>query len=473
MSDMVLRFAPSPTGGFHVGNARTAIFNYLYAKHHSAKLLLRVEDTDRERYTESSLQTILDGLNWLGVEFDGEPVFQSHRARAHKRAAERLLATGHAYYGYETPEELAAMQKRAQIEKRRVRYNRDLTPEQQAAYEAEGRPKVVRFKVPAGETTWRDRIRGVQRWRNAEIEDFVLLRPDGSPVYNLAVVVDDRDMGVNMVLRSADHLSNTPKQIMLFQALSWAVPEYGHSTLILGPDGSKLSKRHGATTISEYRARGVLSDAMFNYLALLGWSPGDAREVFARDDLIAAFSVDGLHKRDAVFDEKKLIWLNGEHMRLRPVDEVLDDAIPIWIAEGWITKAEARDRRDALTRIAEMLQPRLHALQDLKRAGYFFCDPETYDPKAAKKHWKADTPMRVEMMIDRLQNLDAFGESDIEGATRSLAGELGMSASKLIHPTRLALCGVGFGPGLFELMAVLGRQTCIRRLKKALKSLSF
>ena len=473
MSDMVLRFAPSPTGGFHVGNARTAIFNYLYAKHHSAKLLLRVEDTDRERYTESSLQTILDGLNWLGVEFDGEPVFQSHRARAHKRAAERLLATGHAYYGYETPEELAAMQKRAQIEKRRVRYDRDLTPEQQAAYEAEGRPKVVRFKVPAGETTWRDRIRGVQRWRNAEIEDFVLLRPDGSPVYNLAVVVDDRDMGVNMVLRSADHLSNTPKQIMLFQALSWAVPEYGHSTLILGPDGSKLSKRHGATTIAEYRARGVLSDAMFNYLALLGWSPGDAREVFARDDLIAAFSVDGLHKRDAVFDEKKLIWLNGEHMRLRPVDEVLDDAIPIWIAEGWITKAEARDRRDALTRIAEMLQPRLHALQDLKRAGYFFCDPETYDPKTAKKYWKADTPMRVEMMIDRLQNLDAFGESDIEGATRSLAGELGMSASKLIHPTRLALCGVGFGPGLFELMVVLGRQTCIRRLKKALKSLSF
>ena len=473
MSDMVLRFAPSPTGGFHVGNARTAIFNYLYAKHHDAKLLLRVEDTDRERYTESSLQTILDGLNWLGVEFDGEPVFQSHRARAHKRAAERLLATGHAYYGYETPEELAAMQKRAQAEKRRVRYDRDLTPEQQAAYEAEGRPKVVRFKVPAGETTWRDRIRGVQRWRNAEIEDFVLLRPDGSPVYNLAVVVDDRDMGVNMVLRSADHLSNTPKQIMLFQALSWAVPEYGHSTLILGPDGSKLSKRHGATTIAEYRARGVLSDAMFNYLALLGWSPGDAHEVFARDDLIAAFSVDGLHKRDAVFADKKLIWLNGEHMRLRPVDEVLDDAIPIWIAEGWITKAEARDRRDALTRIAEMLQPRLHALQDLKHAGYFFCDPETYDPKTAKKHWKADTPMRVEMMIDRLQNLDAFGESDIEGATRSLAGELGMSASKLIHPTRLALCGVGFGPGLFELMAVLGRQTCIRRLKKALKSLSF
>ena len=227
------------------------------------------------------------------------------------------------------------------------------------------------------------------------------------------------------------------------------------------------------TPIAEYRARGVLSDAMFNYLALLGWSPGDAREVFARDELIAAFSVDGLLKRDAVFDEKKLIWLNGEHMRLRPVDEVLDDAIPIWIAEGWLTEAEVCERRDALTRIVKMLQPRLHTLQDLKHTGYFFVDPENYDPKASKKHWKADTPMRVQMMIDRLRDLDAFGESDVEGATRSLAGELGMSASKLIHPTRLALCGVGFGPGLFELMAVLGRETCVRRLKKALKILSF
>ena len=375
--------------------------------------------------------------------------------------------------GMKRPKNSPPCKSRPQAEKRRVRYNRDLTPEQQAAYEAEGRPRVVRFKVPAGETAWHDRIRGVQRWRNAEIEDFVLLRPDGSPVYNLAVVVDDRDMGVNMVLRSADHLSNTPKQIMLFRALSWAVPEYGHSTLILGPDGSKLSKSHGATPIAEYRARGVLSDAMFNYLALLGWSPGDAREVFARDELTAAFSVDGLLKRDAVFDEKKLIWLNGEHMRLRPVDEVLDDAIPIWIAEGWLTEAEVCERRDALTRIVKMLQPRLHTLQDLKHTGYFFVDPENYDPTAAKKHWKADTPMRVQMMIDRLRDLDAFGESDVEGATRSLAGELGMSASKLIHPTRLALCGVGFGPGLFELMAVLGRETCVRRLKKALKILSF
>ena len=467
MSDTVLRLAPSPTGGLHVGNARAALFNYLYAKRYGARLLLRIEDTDRERNTESSLRTILDGLSWLGVDFDGEPVFQSQNIETHKQAAEQLVESGHAYYAYETAEELDAMRKQAQIEKRRVRYNRDLTPVQQAAYEAEGRPKVVRFKVPVGETAWTDRIRDAQRWDNSEIEDFVLLRPDGSPIYNLAVVVDDHNMGVTLVLRSADHLSNTPKQIMLFQALSWDVPEYGHSTLILGPDGSKLSKRHGATTVTEYQEQGFLSDAMFNYLALLGWAPGDEREVFTRDELADAFSVEGLLKRDAVFDEKKLTWLNGEHMRLRPVSAVVDDAIPIWIAEGWLTETEARDRRDELMKIAELLQPRLHTLQDLKHTGYFFSDPGSYDEKTAKKHWKTDTPERIQTMIERLEALDSFEESDVEGVTRTLSGELGMSASKLIHPTRLALCGVGFGPGLFELMAVLGQQTCLRRLKKA------
>ena len=469
MSDTVLRFAPSPTGGFHVGNARTAVFNDLYAKHYGAKLLLRVEDTDRERNTDAALQTILDGLSWLGVDFDGEPVFQSHNVEAHTQAAEQLVEAGHAYYGYETPEELDAMRKQAQAEKRRVRYNRDLTPEQQAAFEAEGRPRVVRFKVPAGETTWQDRIRGVQRWKNVEIEDFILQRSDGSPIYNLAVVVDDHDMGVNLVMRGADHLSNTPKQVMLFEALGWDVPEYVHSTLILGNDGSKLSKRHGATTVTEYQEQGYLSDALYNFLALLGWAPGDEKEVFTREELAEAFSVEGMHTRDAVFNVKKLTWLNGEHMRLRPVGDVLNDAIPIWIAEGWLREAEVEARREELTKIAELLQPRLHTLQDLKQTGYFFNDPESYDEKTKNKHWKTDTTERVVAMVERLAALTSFTESDVEGVTRTLSGELGISASNLIHPTRLALCGVGFGPGLFELMEVLGQETCLRRYKKALE----
>jgi len=469
MPNSILRFAPSPTGGFHVGNARTALFNYLYAKHYGATLLLRVEDTDRERYTDDSLKTILDGLAWLNIAFDGEPVFQSHNIDAHKEAVAQLLASGNAYYAYETPEELDAMRKQAQAEKRHVRYNRDLTADQQAAFEAEGRSKVVRFRVPDGDTVWTDKIRGVQRWGNVEIEDFVVARSDGSPVYNLAVAVDDHNMGVTLVLRGADHLSNTPKQIMLFQALGWDVPEYGHSTLILGEDGSKLSKRHGATTVTEYQEQGFLPEALFNFLALLGWSSGDEREVFSHDALIEAFSFEGMHTRDTVFDLKKLMWLNGEQMRLRPVEKIVEDAIPIWISQGWLVAADVDGRRDELTQIATLLQPRLNTLEDLRQTGYFFEEPNGYDEKTLKKHWKTDTPERLRAYIERLEALDAFKEGDIEGATRTLAGELNMSASNLIHPTRLGLCGVGFGPGLFELMAVLGKETCLRRLRKILE----
>ncbi|MDA0709405.1 MAG: glutamate--tRNA ligase [bacterium] len=469
MSQSILRFAPSPTGGFHVGNARTALFNYLYARRYGATLLLRVEDTDRERYTDESLKTILDGLAWLGIPFDGEAVFQSQNVEAHKKAVAQLVATGHAYYGYETPAELDAMRAKALAEKGRVHYNREISPQQQAAFDAEGRPKVVRFKVPDGDTVWKDKIRGVQRWSNVEIEDFVVARSDGSPVYNLAVVVDDHDMGVTLVLRGADHLSNTPKQILLFEALGWAVPEYGHSTLILGEDGSKLSKRHGATTVTEYQEQGFLPETLFNFLALLGWSSGDEREVFSRDDLVAAFSIEGMHTRDTVFDVKKLTWLNGEQMRLRPIGQLVADAVPIWVSQGWISEAEVEPRRAELEHIATLLQPRLNTLEDLRQTGYFFREPADYDEKTLKKHWKTDTPARLTAYIGRLASLDTFGESDIEGATRTLAGELNMSASNLIHPTRLGLCGVGFGPGLFELMAILGQETCIRRLKKILE----
>ena len=375
-----------------MGNARTALFNYLYAKHYGATLLLRVEDTDRARYTDDSLKTILDGLAWLGIEFEGEPVFQSQNVEAHKKAVEQLLASGHAYYGYETPEELDVMRKTAQAEKGRVHYNRDLTAEQQAAFEAEGRAKVVRFRVPDGDTVWTDKIRGVQRWGNVEIEDFVLARSDGSPVYNLAVVVDDHNMGVTLVLRGADHLSNTPKQVMLFEALGWDVPEYGHSTLILGSDGSKLSKRHGATTVTEYQEQGFLPETLFNFLALLGWTSGDEREVFSHDELTEAFSLEGMHTRDTVFDVKKLTWLNGEQMRLRPVDKIVEDAIPIWVSEGWISEVDVEGRRAELTQIATLLQPRLNTLEDLRHTGYFFKEPDSYDEKTLKKNWKTDTP---------------------------------------------------------------------------------
>ena len=454
-----------------MGNARTALFNFLYAQHYGARLLLRVEDTDRKRYTEESLQTVLEGLAWLGIEFDDEPVYQSHNIDVHRQAVAQLLESGHAYYAYETPEELEAMQKQAQTEKRRVRYNRDLTPEKQAELEAQGRPKAVRFKVPEGETVWHDRVRGVQRWDNGEIEDFVLMRADSTPIYQLAVVVDDHQMGVTLALRGADHLSNTPKQIVLFEALGWTVPEYGHSTLILGPDGKKLGKRHGATTVTEYQQQGYLPETMFNFLALLGWAPGDGQEFFSCRELIEAFSIDGMLRRDSVFDEQKLEWLNGEHLRAKPLDALVQEAVALWVEAGWIAAGEVESRKEEWTRIVALLQERIRTVRDFLAVGYFFHDPDRYEEKARKRHWKADTPARMEALISRLEALEAFNEGEVEGVTRTLAGELEISPARLIHPARLALSGVGFGPGLFELMEALGRETCIRRLRKGLEAL--
>ena len=468
MSEAVLRFAPSPTGGFHLGNARAALFNYLYVKRYGGKLVLRVEDTDYDRSSDSSLDTILNGLAWLGIEFEDEPVYQSKQVERHREAVQRLLDSGHAYYAYETPEELQTLRDNAKQTNQRVQYDRDLSNEKREAFEKEGRDRVVRFKIPEGETVWQDTVRGVQRWNNKEIEDFVIQRSDGSPVYNLAVVVDDHDMGVTLVFRSADHLSNTPKQILLFSALGWSVPTFGHSTLILGSDGKKLSKRHGATTVTEYQERGFMPEALFNYLALLGWAPGDGREVFQRDELISAFSVEGLLKKDAEFDEQKLLWLNGEHLRATGVDALYEQALEMWISEGWVTAEEASVRQDVLKSAVALMQPRLETTKDFLGFEYIFNDPEDYDPKARKKHWKQDSPDRLAALITRLEPLDAFDEVSVEGATRTLSGELGISTGKLIHPTRLAISGVGHGPGLFELMEVLGKEACIRRMRTGL-----
>ena len=470
MSDAILRFAPSPTGGFHMGNARTALYNYLYAKHYGGRLLLRVEDTDQKRYTEASLKTILEGLEWLGIPFDGEPVYQSGNLAAHRRAGQALVDSGHAYRCYCTSEDLEAKRQQALAERGDVGYDgtcRDLTPEERSAKESQGMPYTVRFLVPDGETTWNDRIKGVQRWDNGEIGDFVILRADGSPTYQLAVVVDDHDMGVTLVVRGADHLSNTPKQIRLFQALGWDIPDYAHNTLTLGPDGRKLGKRHGATTVTEYRDKGYLPEAVVNFLALLGWAPGDGREVFTMAELLEAFTIEGMLEKDSIFDEQKLEWLHGEHLRASPLAEVTDEAASRWVSEGWISQQDAEADRARLERMVSMLQVRITRYEDFLQYGYLFSDPTEFEEKARKKHWKADTAGRMEILISRLETLEPFNEAKVEEVTRTLAGELGVSTGKLIHPTRLALSGVGFGPGLFELMEVLGRETCLRRLRCA------
>ena len=471
MSPEVLRFAPSPTGGFHVGNARTALFNFLYAEHYGATLKLRIEDTDASRSTEESLGTITDGLSWLGIAFEGAPVFQSQNAASHEAAAEQLLNSGAAYRFYATAEELEEIRRQAQKEKRAPRYPRQ-SADEQAEKEAAGISGAVFFAVPSGETVWEDAIRGVSRWDNDVIGDFVIARADGSAVYQLAVVADDHEMGITFALRGADHISNTPKQIMLFEALGWDVPRYGHSTLLKATDGSKLSKRKGSTTVTEYQEAGYLPSAFVNFLALLGWAPGDGQEVFVLDELVEAFSIEGMLKKDAIFDETKLTWLNGEHFRAKSIDELLGIATDAWSDAGLVDAADAESRADELGGIVKLLQPRVEKVDDFAKATYFFRDPESYDEAVYKKHWKTDTPDRITALVERLRALDNFSESDVEGAARTLAGELGLSASKLIHPTRLSLCGVGFGPGLFELMEVLGKETCVRRLERALEVLS-
>ncbi|MBK35525.1 MAG: glutamate--tRNA ligase [Gemmatimonadetes bacterium] len=467
MSTEVLRFAPSPTGGFHVGNARTALYNYLYARHYGATLKLRVEDTDRDRNTDAALDTILDGLAWMGIEYDGEPVFQSKNEPAHREAVDQLLTSGAAYRCYADAQELEEIRKQAQKDKRGARFPA-ATPKEVEQHVANGVNPVVYFRIPPGETTWNDRIRGGSQWDNDVIGDFVIQRSDGTPTYNLAVAVDDHNMGVTFVLRGADHISNTPKQIMLCRALGWDVPQYGHSTLLLGSDGGKLGKRHGATTVTEYREQGYLSSALFNFLALLGWAPGDGREVFSPDELVESFKAEGLLKKDAIFDEAKLLWLNGEHIRTMTGEALLPMAATAWVASGLLEERELESRKPELLRIVAMMQPRVERLSDFEHARYFFVEPDHFDEKALKKHWKTDTPDRLAQYVERLRALDEFDEGVVEGATRTLAGELGLSASKLIHPTRLALCGVSFGPGLFELMEVMGKDTCLRRLDRAL-----
>jgi glutamyl-tRNA synthetase len=471
MSNDVLRFAPSPTGGFHIGNARTALFNYLYAKHYGASLKLRIEDTDQSRATEDSLKTITDGLAWLGLTCDGDPIFQSENEPSHRSAAERLLESGKAYKFYATPEELEEFRRQAQKDKRAPRYPRQ-SPEEQAEKEAAGVTGAVFFAVPDGETVWQDDIRGESRWDNGVIGDFVIQRSDGSPVYNLAVVIDDHNMGITLVLRGADHISNTPKQVMLFEALGLDVPRYAHATLLKATDGSKLSKRKGATTVTEYQEAGFLSSALVNFLALLGWAPGDGKEVYELDDLIEAFTIDGMLKKDAIFNEKKLTWLNGEHFRAKPIDELLEIASSVWVKAGLIEESELAGRESELRQIVGLMQPRVEMVDDFENAFYFFKDPESYDETVYQKQWKTDTTDRMITLLDRLRAMTSFGESDIEGVVRTLAGELALSAARFIHPTRLCLCGVGFGPGIFELMEVLGQETCIRRISKGLEVLA-
>jgi glutamyl-tRNA synthetase len=465
-ANVVTRFAPSPTGFLHIGGVRTALFNWLYAHHHGGTYLLRIEDTDRERSTDAAIAAILDGLEWMGLAGNQPPVFQFARAARHAEVAQQLLAGGHAYRCYATPEDLQEMRDKARAEDRSMRYDgrwRDRDP-------AEAPPGVrpaVRLKAPRdGETVVQDLIQGEVRVANSELDDMVLLRSDGTPTYMLSVVVDDRDMDVTHVIRGDDHLTNTFRQLQIYQALGWPAPAFAHMPLIHGPDGAKLSKRHGAVGVEAYRDMGVLPEALFNYLLRLGWSHGDD-EIISRDEAVRWFDLDAVGRAAARFDMAKLTSLNAHYIRAANDGRLLDLIEPrIAAAIGRpVTEAD----RARLGRGLAGLKPRAQTLHELadKAAFYVATRPLTPDARAAKL---LQEPGRghLRALAPKLATLQHWGTDSLESTVKNYAGEAGAKLGEVAQPLRAALTGKTESPGLFEVMDVLGRDESLGRINDAL-----
>ena len=471
-----VRFAPSPTGYLHVGGARTALFNWLFARRHGGSFILRIEDTDRDRSSDAMTEAILDGMRWLGLDWDEGPFHQADGVERHRADAERLLATGKAYRCFCSAEMLEAKRKSAEGEHGAYRYDRHclltVSPEESERRAGAGEPFTIRFRVPEGETSWEDAVHERMAFANADIEDFIVLRTDGTPIYNMAVVSDDHDMRVTHVIRGDDHLSNTPKQVLLYEALGWDLPVFAHVPMILGADGKRLSKRHGATAVGQYREQGILAPALVNFLALLGWSPGDDTEVMAADEIVRRFSLEGINRKSAVFDTDKLAWLNGQYLAAMPAADLEPLVADRLIADGLATAEELAARRDWLRGLIELLKVRARTIEDLGRqARPFLTDDLLFDDDAVAKHWGKQAEAvaeRMERLRDTLAGVVDWEEPALEEALRGLAESMGAGAGKLIHPLRVAVTGQAASPGIFEVLALLGRERTLARLDAAL-----
>ena len=470
-----VRFAPSPTGYLHVGGARTAIFNWLVARGGQGAFVLRIEDTDRERSREEHTGAILDGLAWLGIDWDEGPHYQSDGVERHRRDALRLLEEAKAYRDFADP---AAV--RAEADERGMHASRVAREkaERMSVDEAEQRARdgdsyAVRFRVPDGETRFTDLVHGDMYFRNDDIDDLVILRSDGSPVYNMAVVSDDAHMGISHVIRGDDHLSNTPKQALLYRALGLPEPVFAHVPLILGSDGKRLSKRHGATAVGEYASEGILPEAMLNFLTLLGWSPGDDREFMTRSELVEAFTMERVLKKSSVFDLDKLSWLNRRHMAELPVGELVD-GLRVALAEVDHVDATLLGDVSAMTRLVELLRSRARTIQDLTHQALpFLTDDFPLEEEAVEKHWARDPQTAatlLEQVLDRLET-SGWSEEELERSLRGLAEELEVGAGKLIHPLRVAVTGRMSSPGIFEVLTLLGRESSLRRLRSGIEQI--
>jgi glutamyl-tRNA synthetase len=466
-----LRFAPSPTGYLHVGGARTALFNWLYARKHGGKFLLRIEDTDRARSTPESTRAIFEGLTWLQLDWDEDVVYQGANLLQHQRDAQKLLAAGAAYRDFTPAAELDRQRKEAEARGEAFRVERaavELPSTEQEERAARGEPFAIRFRVPEGTTEWDDLVHGRIAFPNKDIEDFIILRSDATPVYNMAVVSDDIAMRITLVMRGDDHISNTPKQILLYQALGASLPRFAHLPMILGTDGKKLSKRHGATAVGDYQHVGILSDAMVNFLALLGWSPGGDLEVMARDELIRLFDESGLLKKAAVFDPKKLEWMNGQHLAHMPLERLEPIISPLIVAAGLATESDLAARRAWYLRLLDLLRVRARTTDEIvQQARPYFSETLEYEQAAVAKHWKDGAKKLVSAARERLASSE-WGAAELEAAMRELAESLGVGAGALFQPLRVALTGSAASPGIFDVLMLLGRERSLKRIDAAL-----
>jgi len=460
---MKLRFAPSPTGFLHVGGARTAIFNLLHARRYGGTMLLRIEDTDVERSRQHHAEQIVTSLKWLGVEWDEGPVYQSDRLERYRERAEELVAAGKAYRCYCTVEELDAERSAAERAGKQWRYSGRC----RVLDEDSDEPHVIRFAVQAGAIEFHDLIRGDVHFEGDLIDDFVLLRSDRNPTYHLSVVVDDIDMAITHVARGDDHLSNTPKHVLLFRAFGAAVPSFAHLPLILGGDKKRLSKRTGATSAEEYREMGIVPEALFNFLTLLGWSPGENRELFTPAEATQWFDLRDVNKAPAVFDPEKLLWMNGQYLMRMTADQIYPHLVPFL--------GENPRPLDELRTIIELHKMRVRTLRELAdQMTIYFVDDDAleYEAETVKKHIKGDDlGTRLSALHDTLTSTDPFDVVASETALRKLAETQGVSAAKLIHPLRLALTGRGASPPIFDVAVVLGKDRTLRRLRRLIERL--
>src|SRR5918999_739917 len=466
MAKVRTRFAPSPTGYLHIGGARTALFNYLFARHHGGKFLLRIEDTDRERSTPEAIRAILDALKWLGLDYDEGPFYQTKRYPLYKEKIKELLAKGKAYACTCTPGELNAKRELAQKEKRKPAYDGACRPAEGAiSVLPTDKPYTIRFRSPReGSTIVNDLIKGNVVFDNRELDDLIIARSDGTPTYNFCVVVDDIDMAISHIIRGDDHLANTPRQIQLYHALGHPPPQFAHVPLILGTDKGRLSKRHGATSVTAYRDMGYFPEAVVNYLVRLGWSFGD-QEIFSREELIEKFMLDNVGKSAGVFNAEKFLWVNFHYLKSRPLSQLADEVVPFIKAKGYPVPQD----KSWLEKMIATLQERSKTLVELvDQAHFFLAEDIRIDEKAAAKFLtpEVSTPLRV--LIQKLSAIEDFNGEAIERAFTAVLEELGLSMAKLAQPVRVALTGSTVSPGIHEVISVLGKERTLRRLRKAL-----